>query len=197
MIDSAADLQLRNSACNVGHDETWLACDLAIQSYCAVQGCRTSGFGFAEQAYGEATMVCLSEAVPREVAVADLAAFGTCPAPGSTAINADQRFPCAHAIHRYCKQAGFVSGFGPVGTRGDSSWTIVCLPADLAVEFPTTFGAFDELMTDCSAPSAPYLYPGSCNVASKRLCQAIGHHSGFGPVEIGSGYDTTIVCVDE
>ncbi len=97
---------------------------------------------------------------------------------------------CNAAIHRHCAaQACRDTGYGPVENSGDTA-VVTCLGVAATADVP--FATLQGRHPGCAAgrpPQSP-----DCNAAINRWCQASGHLSGFGPLEVGPE-SMTVACV--
>jgi hypothetical protein len=159
-------------------------CNEAIHEYCAAQSCPQSGFGPVEQSSGNATVICVAgvDVINTTTAVLQNEHAACQPAD-------PQYGHCNAAIHRYCRDEGYVSGFGPVGVSG-TTVTIVCLTSG-TVEH-TTYTTLASHHPDCDGTNER-IGP-NCNAAITRYCVAQGHTGGFGPVE-NSNDNAQVICV--
>jgi hypothetical protein len=188
-----ATLRAKNPDCNAPDIYTWASCHQAIHQLCRDRGCRTGGAGLVEVNQGSVHLTCVTSEPPLEVAASDLAAFGTCPAgPPYTPFDL---FRCLEAVHKYCVQQGFASGFGPVGTPAPGRFAINCLRAGHATLIETTYATLSTQQEACRTHDALTVNPYDCAAASKRLCITRRYISGFGPVTDGDGTAPVIVCL--
>jgi hypothetical protein len=188
-----ATLLAKDPDCHAPDIYDWSSCHRAIQLHCRDRGCRTGTTGLVEDNTGSVTLTCVTAEPPLEVAASDLAAFGTCPAgPPYTPFD---HFQCLQAVHRYCVQQGFASGFGPVGSPAPGRYTINCLRAGHATPIETTYATLSTLQELCSTHDALTVNPYNCSSASKRLCIARRYVSGYGPVTDGDGTAPVVVCL--
>jgi hypothetical protein len=165
-------------------------CNAAIHRYCytAHSGCSSTGFGPVESVSPSVSVTCLMAPAALDPGFPTLSTFHT-PCDGFT-----QRAgpDCNAAISRYCSSLGYVSGFGPIENSYPDAW-VVCLPSSQATYIRATYTILSTYQWMCDGG---YERWGTyCNSAIHNYCRALGHASGFGPVE-NSGDQADIVCVD-
>ena len=161
--------------------EGWAArenadCDEAIHQTClSDSACHRSGFGPAENSNGNAWITCISNVNVIDTDFATLSSFhDICMSDGQ------RRGPdCNAAINRFCRETGYISGYGPVQSSGDAV-TVVCVRAP-AHHHQTTYSVLMTFHAPCDG-SRERLGP-NCNAAIKRYCVSLGYRSGFGPNE--------------
>ncbi|MBI5515218.1 MAG: hypothetical protein HY909_15685 [Deltaproteobacteria bacterium] len=153
-------------------------CTAAVHRYCRALDCFSSGFGPTPVPGFAYSAVCVAGDV-RTISYTSLRAL--VPACDGRAERIGPS--CNTAISRYCASTGAVSGFGPVASAGDEV-TVTCLPRAVIVR--TTFEALR---------CGPAMAGLGCSQAISFLCNAMGHVSGFGPVET-AGSSVDVVCVD-
>lgn len=97
-------------------------CNASIHRYCSGQGL-SSGFGPLEHAAGSAVVACTPTAQPLSVNYDVLNAY-----------QADCHWPvnrytiaCNTAIHNWCQDEGYATGFGPVENSDNYAW-VSCIP---------------------------------------------------------------------
>jgi hypothetical protein len=165
-------------------------CNASIHRFClsAAPPCATSGFGPVESSGDSISATCV---------IAPPALDATFPALQAIHSGCDgsvQRAgpDCSAAINRYCQARGYVSGFGPVENSYPSAW-VVCVPSSMAAYVNATYTTLSSYQWMCNGSSERWgLY---CNSAIHNYCRALGHASGFGPVENNLD-NADIVCVD-
>ncbi len=167
--------------CDGSTERIGLDCNEAFHAFCstAPETCGTSGFGPLENS-GDVAIVACVEAEVLVTSYAELAVFH--PDCASTGL------PCNSAIQRFCNDAGFPTGYGPVRENG-AEVTVACVPGSVAVETTYTELAMNHPGCTTSAPIGP-----TCNAAINRFCRARGAVTGFGPVE-SSGNTAVVGCV--
>jgi hypothetical protein len=190
------ELTRRNRACNPHDGSAWLACNEAVHRYCSDGGCWTSGIGgFEWGPNGVTANVCLHAEPPRDVAAAELAAFGDCPV--EPVPPASRQTACGTATHRYCRSLGYVTGYGPIGSPGPGRWSVVCLGRERATTVVTTYAELKVAHDLCVGHDTLTATPAFCLSAAYRLCVRRGHLAGFGPVDDLDGHTPTVVCLDD
>lgn len=161
-------------------------CNSAMHRQCAAAACGTSGFGPLENSGDLAIIACVVAPPSLTVPWAELAAqHPPCNASGER-IGPN----CNAAIHRYCANHGYATGFGPVESN-DQNATITCLEPSAVQVLNTTYTELAVQHGGCTATSR--IGP-DCNAAINRYCANTGRRTGYGPVE-NSGDNLTIVCV--
>jgi hypothetical protein len=161
-------------------------CNAAIHRSCGTRECLVSGFGAVENDGNTAFVTCVpgTQATVRQLQWPALSAL-------QPACNGTSEFfglNCNSAIHRWCQNAGYAGGWGPV-ERDATNVFVTC--AARSVDITTTFTALSALQPTCNASSGFSL---DCNSAIHRTCQANGYSSGWGPVE-SSGNTAVISCL--
>ncbi|MEN0066664.1 MAG: DUF1592 domain-containing protein [Myxococcota bacterium] len=96
-------------------------CNAAIHRMCAQTG-STTGWGPLDQDGASASIVCVDEATILNTSYSTLLAFD----PECDGANGRIGPACNRAIHRYCQDDGFASGFGPLENSGDTI-VVACL----------------------------------------------------------------------
>jgi len=180
----SGELSSAQPTCNGTTERIGPACDSAFSRACNARGCPNSGFGPIENSGDVGFGTCV-------VGVAHTLSWATLAAshPGCTSPAASQSPDCNAAIHRWCRDNGERSGFGPTElSTGDA--TIVCTPwADVvntAYSTLTTFHGPCDGSTERFGPN--------CNAAIHRVCTSRGAVSGFGPIE-NSGDIASVACL--
>ena len=160
--------------------------DAAMHRYCVNQGCFRSGFGPGEHSNGNAILTCVTNVVPIESDFPTLSSFhGVCAADG------ERRGPnCNAAISRFCREEGYVSGYGPVENLNDE--VIVSCVGAPAHHHGTTYSVLTTFHEPCDGVRDRY--GPNCNAAIKRYCVSLGYASGFGPNE-NSGDNAVVTCL--
>jgi hypothetical protein len=113
---SFTDLKSFQPACNSA-DSINVACGSAINRFCASQGYGSGGFGPLEYSGDAAVVSCAMS--PRADLVTDTFTNLSTYQSGCNGATASTDF-CKAAIHRRCKAAGYVSGFGVLEYNGDT-----------------------------------------------------------------------------
>jgi hypothetical protein len=179
----ATDLAAHHPPCNGTTQIMGPDCNAAIHRWCASRGCTNSGFGPDEHGGGGADVTCLSANV-RNTTYTELSTHhGGCDGVAQR-IGTD----CNAAIHRYCASIGMTSGFGPVENSGDFA-DVTCVPYSVVV-----VTGYSTLVTHHSGCNATTRIGPDCNAAIHRFCRAMGHESGWGPVE-NTGDTAVVTCV--
>lgn len=160
-------------------------CNAAFHRFCADQGCSTSGFGPLEN-FGDVAVAGCVRATPFDLEYSALAGFH----PGCNGVAQRIGPECNAAMHRYCADRGFVSGFGPA-EQGASTALVQCVSADVATVVQTTYTALSQQHGGCTAQSR--IGP-DCNAAINRFCRGQGHVTGWGPIE-NSGDVAVVTCI--
>ena len=168
-----------NPECSTSGGETdgW-NCNNAIHHYCRTLGCPQSGFGPTERTGDNLSLTCVAGGEVIETTFTVLSGHH------ETCNTTDMR--CWAAVNRFCRDRGYVSGFGPVEISG-SRVKVTCLTG--AVRIATTYTELSTHHEACDGGAGS-----RCYAATKRFCRSEGHTSGFGPVE-RSGDNCTVVCV--
>jgi hypothetical protein len=99
------------------------------------------------------------------------------------------------AVHRYCVQQGFASGFGPVGRPAPGRFLVNCLRAGHATPIETTYATLSLQQEQCRTRDSLAENPYNCSSASKRFCITRRYVSGYGPVSDGDGSAPVVVCL--
>jgi hypothetical protein len=96
-------------------------CASAVNRYCQADG-YTAGYGPVEiPGNGNVQVVCLNGDA-EDISVS----YSTLTAENSGCTNGGWDVACESAASRYCRSAGYVSGFGPVEIPGNATANIVC-----------------------------------------------------------------------
>jgi hypothetical protein len=145
-------------------------CDVAIHEWCAGQGCANTGFGPVYQRGDFLGAVCFegqeSKVSPEALAHA---------APGCTRGSLTSA-SCTTAIHRWCRDQGHVSGFGPT-SLSSLLVGVSCVDDASALKVPW------KMLHDFGC--SPRTTEGAgCRLVANRLCVALGFAAGFGPVDV-------------
>ncbi|MDY0002969.1 MAG: hypothetical protein RBU30_16840 [Polyangia bacterium] len=175
------------STCNGTSQRFGLACNQAIHQWCDATGCPVSGFGPIENSGDSAWVTCVSGASVRTVTWATLQQPQYQPGCSQAVAISDS---CYSAYHRYCRDLGYGSGFGPI-TATSVSAQIACVTG-VTVRH-TDFAIMADKHPGCDG--TVQVWGSECNAAIKRYCVDNGHVSGFGPVE-HSGSNLDVSCVD-
>ena len=161
-------------------------CDAAMHRYCSNEGCYRSGFGPAEHSNGFGYVTCLSNVEVIQTTFAMLSSFhSVCASDGER-----RGENCNAAISRFCRDQGYVSGYGPIENFGDQA-DVACVRAP-AHHHGTTYSVLTTFHVPCDGSrdrSGP-----NCNAAIKRYCVSLGYASGFGPNE-NSGDNAVVTCI--
>jgi len=192
-IDLFGELPMLTSfdpGCDAWGDAGTPACNAAAHGYCEAVGagdgldCFTTGLGPPSGHAPMPRVVMCVDGDVRTTTYTELQTF----VPSCDGVGERIGPNCATAIHRYCADAGAVSGVGPIGDGGGDPVTVTCL--EDATVVPTTMGELAGFASRCTAD------PVTCSVAAWSYCESLGHAAGFGPVET-SGSDVDVVCVDD
>ncbi|WP_156405222.1 hypothetical protein [Sphingomonas sp. Root710] len=97
---------------------------------------------------------------------------------------------CASAINRYCQNAGFAGGYGPLEFVNPTV-QLTCVKSTVATIILTNFTALSGQQPSCTQTSTQ---PSVCNTATSLLCRSMGYIGGFGIVEI-AGSAAQIGCI--
>jgi hypothetical protein len=117
------DLEAQHPPCNGVSEFLGPNCNAAINRWCRAQGL-TTGFGPVERDASRAYVTCTPTAEVLNTTYTALSAFdGTCSRNGERIGSA-----CNNAIDRFCADAGFASGFGPLENSEDVA-VVACIPA--------------------------------------------------------------------
>jgi hypothetical protein len=185
-----SSMYLRWGMCDGGTQLIGPECNATIHRFCwtATPSCATSGFGPVESAGDSVSVTCV---------IAPPAIDATFPALQAIHSGCDGFVQhagpdCNAAINRYCRDRGYVSGFGPVENSYPTAW-VVCVSSATAVYVNATYTTLSAYQWMCTGSYERWgLY---CNSAIHNYCRALGHASGFGPVE-NSGDNADVICVD-
>jgi hypothetical protein len=99
---------------------------------------------------------------------------------------------CVSAIHRYCANNGFATGFGPEEYSSDAVY-FTCVPASAASVVLTNFTTLKNYHSACSSSNPQ---SDACYSAVHHFCIAQGGVSGFGPVEYNNDM-AYVSCVNQ
>jgi hypothetical protein len=103
-----------------------IQCFAAIKRYCQANGFKTGLGPFNVDTFASIDLACTNHAEYAELSFADIRTmFPACDVPTSAS---SSDFACFHAYHRYCRQAGWASAWGPV-EQSATVVNIACLPA--------------------------------------------------------------------
>jgi hypothetical protein len=152
---------------------------------CGADGDAPSGFPI-EWSPDLVSVTCI-ESSPQAGTFATLAAYQ--PACDGASVEGVVGLACRSAIHHHCGSLGFATGFGPNHHNSPNAlWT--CLDADHVELEVATLAQLAQQQNDCitGTESMP------CTAAAHRYCVALGHPSGYGPIEL-VGNLATLVCV--
>jgi hypothetical protein len=161
------------------------ACNQAAHRFCVARGCTNSGFAPIENSGDIAVVACVAGATLRNVSAAVLTAHQV------ACVGAAHSLGCNSAIHRYCRDLGFTSGYGPVEGNTTSA-LVACVGGTHVSVVSTTYSALRGLHPGCTGDTERLGI--TCNAAIDRFCIARGAVTGFGPVE-NSGDTATVVCL--
>ncbi|MCB9733789.1 MAG: hypothetical protein H6745_14410 [Deltaproteobacteria bacterium] len=170
-------------ACETWDDVSLPACRRAADAICAALPCFSGGFGLPAGHAPPVEKVLCNGATPEETTYTALAAI-----VAGCAADAMEGAACATAVHRYCRAAGKVTGYGPIPGDGDAA-TVTCLGEAEVALVATTLTELGGYASRCF-PTDPLL----CSVAAWSYCEAQGYEGGFGPVEI-DGDAATVACM--
>ena len=162
-------------------------CNAAVHRFCSAMACAGSGFGPLESGPTGISVACIPAArvTVHRVAYSTLAASH----PGCNGTTQHIGPECNAAIHRWCRDRGETSGYGPV-EHGGGFATVACTP-DASVQ-STTYTELSGRHPNCTA-SGERIGP-NCNSAIHRFCTSRGFAAGFGPVE-NSGDGAAVTCI--
>jgi len=177
----------RHPGCDGSTQRIGPECNAAVHRHCAARACSASGFGPLESGATAISVACIPNDRVRvhRVSYATLAASH----PGCNGTTQYIGPECNAAIHRWCRDRGETSGYGPVEHSGGDAW-VACLP-DSSVQ-STTYTELSGRHPNCTA-AGERIGP-NCNSAIHRLCRARGFAAGFGPVE-NSGDGAAVTCI--
>jgi hypothetical protein len=107
-----SELSTHHDGCNAGYRQGG-ACNAAISRFCASRG-QGTGYGPVENSGDDATVVCVPTATVLESSYSALSGL-------DAGCNQGTRWgaACDRAIHDWCGQEGYRSGFGPLENNGD------------------------------------------------------------------------------
>ena len=163
------------------------ACASAYSRYCQGRGV-TSGFGPISKTTSVADMTCLFGSM-HQAHFSDWTS--SIPACDGTSDASTESSTCSSAVHRWCRNAGYETGFGPVEHQGDNA-SVVCLSSAEGKAMQSTYSALQTYHPVCNGSTERW--GGDCMFAIDKWCQATqGAKSGYGPVE-NSGDNVTVVC---
>lgn len=160
-------------------------CGDNLDPACGADGDAPSGFP-TEWSPDLVSVTCI-ESSPQAGSFATLAAYQ--PACDGASLEGVVGLACRSAIHHHCGSLGFATGFGPNHHNSPNAlWT--CLDADHVELEIATLAQLAQQQNDCitGTESMP------CTAAAHRYCVALGHASGYGPIEL-VGNLATLVCV--
>ena len=120
---SFSELQTHHAWCSVS-DPVSPDCNASIGRFCNSRGL-TTGFGSLEHGTDEVVVACTPTAEVHRVSYAELSAIaldGGCVWP-------DAKFntACRSAMHRWCVDAGYATGHGPLENWEGDAW-LACIP---------------------------------------------------------------------
>ena len=172
-------------AYNAGCNGWGMACNNAIHQFCAGRnGCSVSGFGPVEANGDNMNLACVAGADVITSTYSELQGYLSSCTSATPASGA-----CSAAIHRYCWDHGYASGFGPVYSA-DPTVRFICVH-DGTVLNPT-YTVLSTIQPSCDGTTERWgMY---CNSAIRRWCQQQGYSSGYGPVE-NNGDACWVVCL--
>jgi len=179
-------LVTQHPACDGASERFGLSCNAAIHRFCRDRSCVSSGFGPVENTGDTAHVACV-EADIRGTTYTALSAHQ----PSCDGATERHGLRCNEAIHRWCRAAGFESGFGPLENSGDTAF-VACVSGSVASGQSTTYATLASHHPTCDG--ATERFGPSCLAASKRFCAAAGFASGFGPVSAVGG-TVQVTCV--
>ena len=181
----ASDLQTSHPSCDGSTERMGPGCDAAFDRACRARGCPNAGYGPIENSGDVGFGTCV-------VGVRHALSWATLTAshPGCTSPAASQSRDCNAAIHRWCRDNGERTGFGPTELSASDAG-IVCTPwADVV---NTTYTVLSGFLAPCDGTTerdGP-----TCNAAIHRFCRDTrGAVSGFGPLE-NSGDNASVACI--
>ncbi len=175
-----------HASCDGSGERIGPDCNAAVHRFCAAQACTTTGFGPLEN-YLDAFHAGCVRADGFDVSYAELATHhASCNGTGER-IGPN----CNAAMHRYCTSKGYASGFGPA-EQGPDSALVECVPNGEGTVIVTSYTDLSAQHAGCTTASR--IGP-DCNAAINRYCRALGHVTGYGPVE-NSGDTAVVTCVD-
>ncbi|MHC4837056.1 MAG: hypothetical protein ACYTF3_02555, partial [Planctomycetota bacterium] len=205
-----ADLAASHPECDGETQRYGVNCTSAVHRLCN-NGCQNAGFGPVENSGGDATGLCVRSAQTDQVPWArmNMGQFQLC-----TAENPNL-FLCMLAADTYCREEGFVAGFGPVefdrngafvvcvaegqATRRQTSWEELSREQPLCDGMQQLFGSectsatrrqtsWEELSREQPlCDGMQQLFGSECTSAMNRICRADGAVGGFGPIQFVDG----------
>jgi len=180
-------LAVHQPGCDGAGQRIGLTCSSAMNRFCAAKDCTTSGFGPLENSGDIAHVACVQADVINTT-FTDLAMKHA----GCNGVT--QRFgpDCGAAIHRFCADQGYVSGYGPVEHNQDAAG-VACVSSDVATAISTNYTELSMHHAPCNGVAERF--GPNCFAAISRYCRAQGHTTGYGPVE-NFGDSATIFCID-
>jgi hypothetical protein len=165
------------------------ACNAAIDGYCR-NNSYTTGYGPVSVSGNNTQFVCTGEGSTYiQTTYANLNNYDSnCVSQGNP-----YGPGCRSAVHRYCAQNSYISGFGPNedsdGVHGNVSFG--CVDSTIATNINTTFSVLSGYNSSCNTGNVESL---SCNNAIHIYCLENGYTSGFGPTEY-SGNNVSFTCL--
>ncbi len=112
-----SELAAIQSPCNASGNPVGTYCRSAIRRYCGNHG-YVSGYGAVDVSGQDVTIVCVRAAVEMDTSYTVLSGYQ----PPCDGIQEIIGMYCNSAIKRFCRDRGYVSGFGPVETRPDDDY---------------------------------------------------------------------------
>lgn len=180
----SGDLAGAHPSCNGSTERIGTSCDAAFDRACAARACPNAGYGPIENSGDVGIGTCV-------VGIRHTVSWAALSASHPACINAGSYPPdCNAAIHRWCRDQGEVTGFGPTEVgAGDAQ--VVCTPwAEVVM---TTYSTLSTHHFPCDGVGERH--GPNCNAAIHRFCRdARGAVSGYGPIE-NSGDSAWVACI--
>ena len=179
-------VQTKNTGCSANTYPSFeYICAYAAHQYCIEQG-YVGGFGPVERTATHATIVCVADASLKTTVMRSKLATAY---PSCTSSKDAQSPECIHAVHEYCKDLGYASGFGPVQDNGIRV-NLVCIKSGHGQYGGINLSILQRRHAGCVAPD---LLSSECRAAVHRTCNSYAdYHTGFGLVD---GANIRRVCL--
>jgi hypothetical protein len=164
--------------CDAAGEPTHLACNSAIDTFCASRECPAlaSGFGPTTSSGDDVDVTCVTGS-RMSTTFAELKSFVSACDRSAALAGSD----CGIAINRLCASKGALGGFGPTGVAGDQV-SVTCVPSRDAMALTVSYGMLVNYKSGCDGVAA---HGGpDCNAAIESFCREQGFAGGFGPSEI-------------
>jgi hypothetical protein len=174
-----------HEGCSTWGDTRRDNCNSAVHRQCNQSGCSATGFGPIAIQDDQRSWFCLAaDQVHRQgVDYQELSQKH----PNCDQTNEVIGANCNAAIHRYCRDNGYTTGFGPVEYQGSTAY-ITCVPSAQVIS--STYTVLSQFHAECTQSTR--IGP-SCDQAIHQFCVSQGALSGWGPIE-NSGDIAMLSC---